>query len=152
MNSIARASTWIGRRPHRTPTYLAWRNMKVRCCDQKDPSWPIYGGRGVTICDRWLKSFKAFVEDMGERPADKHSLDRIDNNGNYEPGNCRWATWAEQAANRRTNIFIIVDGVRHTTSQAASQLGMTRGGILRRLERGWSMGDTVSAGKYERRG
>lgn len=84
-----------------TPEYAAWRAMKSRCGNLNVPAYPRYGGRGITICEAWIESFEAFFGDMGERPSPKHSLDRRDNEGNYEPGNCRWATASEQNSNRR---------------------------------------------------
>ncbi len=83
------------------PEYRVWAGMKSRCLNENSQKYHLYGGRGIKICKEWLDSFYNFYNDMGPRPTDKHSIDRIDSDGNYEPNNCRWATAKEQASNRK---------------------------------------------------
>lgn len=84
-----------------SPEYRAWDNARERCRNPNNRKFPIYGARGISVCERWANSFDNFIADMGRKPSPSHSLDRIDNNGNYEPGNCRWATGEQQNRNRR---------------------------------------------------
>lgn len=85
----------------RSPEYNAWVSLVQRCTNPNNPRWKDYGGRGVTVCQAWRESFETFLADMGKRPSPNHSIDRIDNDGDYEPANCRWATPDQQALTRR---------------------------------------------------
>ncbi len=89
-----------------SPEWIVWQQMKQRCLDPKSPCYARYGGRGITVCARWLESFGAFLADMGRRPTPQHTLDRIDNSRGYSPQNCRWATKTEQARNTRGNRLL----------------------------------------------
>ena len=92
-----------------TKVHRTWCQMRRRCLDKNSKNYFRYGGRGIKICDRWLESFENFYADMGEPPSIKHSIDRINNNGNYEPSNCRWATNKQQNRNYSKNIDITID-------------------------------------------
>lgn len=128
----------------RTPLYKIWTGLKDRCHNPKSHTWKDYGGRGITVCERWDNSFEAFMEDMGQRPSPKHSIDRIDPNGNYEPSNCRWATSAEQARNRRNSTLVEVDGVKRTLGEVSVMLGGNRHLVRSRVCNGWSIEKAIS--------
>lgn len=136
-----------------TPGYRSWAAMKRRCYDREDRNYGLYGGRGVTICDRWRASFHDFIVDMGPRPTPRHTVDRWPNpHGNYEPGNCRWATPAEQNRNKRNNLFIEQDGVKTLLVDVVADLGIDRAAVYQRLRKGWSLEDalTVPVREYKR--
>ena len=106
-----------------SPTYTSWMAMRQRCNDKGNINYANYGGRGIAVCDRWA-SFENFLVDMGERP-EGMTLDRFpDQNGNYEPSNCRWATMQEQQSNRRDNMMIEVDGKTQTLTQWSREAGL----------------------------
>jgi len=121
----------------RTKAYRAWASMKSRCLNPAHPAYPRYGGRGVTVCDRWLNSFENFRDDMGH-PPNGMTLERIDNNRGYEPGNCKWADWDEQQSNRRDNVWLTFEGRTQTASQWAREVGIKATTISHRILRGWS--------------
>jgi hypothetical protein len=116
--------------------YTIWRTMKQRCFEPSSESYHLYGGRGISVCDRWRDDFAAFYADMGPRPSDKHSIERIDNDGNYEPSNCCWATRNEQARNRRTNVRIEHEGKNLTIAEWAEITGLRQHTIIMRMRRG----------------
>jgi hypothetical protein len=112
--------------------------MIQRCTNPNVPCHSNYGARGIAVCPRWRESFAAFLADMGRRPSSEHSIDRINNDGNYEPGNCRWATEDEQRRNRRVSHFITVDGESATLSEWAIRFRIGKSTIRERLKRGWT--------------
>jgi hypothetical protein len=121
-----------------TGEYGTWVSMRKRCLNPAHAQYLAYGGRGITICDRW-NDFETFYADMGAKPSPKHSLDRIDNNGNYEPGNCRWATAKEQQNNKRDNLVVCAFGKKQTCSEWAREYGLNRAALSQRLRAGWDV-------------
>lgn len=120
-----------------TKTWSTWRDMVWRCTGKTCTAYKNYGGRGISVCDEWLHSFKTFYDDMGERP-EGCEIDRIDNNGNYCKENCRWVTTLQNARNKRNNRIVVVDGRRFTLSECAEYYNMRTGLILKRLNLGWT--------------
>ena len=132
------------------PEYKSWSGMKERCFNPNHKNYSDYGGRGIGVCDRWL-NFKNFFADMGSRPTAEHSLDRINNDGDYCPDNCRWATKKEQANNRRNRVdskLITVGCVSLTIPQWTKEMSFERHVISERLKAGWSEFDAVMTPIY----
>lgn len=121
-----------------SPEYVTWHNMLQRCEKTNHPSYPNYGGRGISVCPDW-QDFRTFLRDMGPRPSAKHSLERIDNDGPYSPENCRWALWREQCNNKRDCVPITFRGETLNLAQWAERLGFNKGTLEGRLRRGWSV-------------
>lgn len=135
------------------PEYTAWQQMRDRCQNVHSKNYPYYGGRGISVCARWDGSFAEFLADVGARPSSRHTIDRIETNGNYEPGNVRWATRAEQSKNRRPFSmigkspliqWIAANGIRDSISGWARRTGFPRQCIRARLRMGWSPERIVS--------
>ncbi len=127
----------------RSKMYLHWLDIKERCYQPSSSQYARYGGRGITMCDRWKHSFEAFLADMGERP-DNLSIDRIDNDGPYSPENCRWATTKQQANNRRSNRRLAFGGVSLTVSEWADVLCIDKNVLYLRLRNSWSVEETLT--------
>jgi hypothetical protein len=132
-----------------TVLYNTWWHMLDRCNNPSNAAYKNYGGRGIKVDHRW-NDFNKFVEDMSPHPGSEYSLDRIDNNGNYEPGNCRWSTRKEQNRNTRTNRILEYNNKKQCVKSWADELGLKPSTILKRLERGWSLSDTLSPVKFKR--
>lgn len=123
---------------HGTPEYQAWRAMLSRCQNKNVPNHPGYGGRGIRVCERW-QVFENFISDMGRRPSPAHSLDRIDNDGNYEPENCRWATNTVQQRNKRNAVLVTWAGETLPVREWEDRLGFRKELLYGRLKKGWSV-------------
>ena len=120
--------------------YIVWASMIARCTNPKDPRYKDYGGRGITVCERWRESFAAFLEDVGHRPSDKHELDRFpDNNGNYQLDNIRWATRKQQMRNTRANKLITYMGNTLSMAEWCERLGLNYAKVSYRFRRGWTV-------------
>jgi hypothetical protein len=119
-----------------SPEYYVWAAMKARCSNPKIPNYDDYGGRGITVCERWRgrNGFTNFLADMGPRPSRRHSIDRYpDNDGNYEPSNCRWATRSQQNRNLRTNHLLTFKGETKTITEWAEVIGVNKRTLMNRI-------------------
>lgn len=123
----------------RSKEYNAWYHMIRRCFYPQTPFYENYGGRGITVCDRWLGAdgFDNFYQDMGIKPSPKHSIDRVDSNGNYSPENCRWATDKEQARNRRTSKLITIDDQTKSMAEWCEIYNIQYSLVKDRIQDGW---------------
>jgi hypothetical protein len=121
-----------------TPEYSVWGGMRNRCNNKNDHSYRLYGGRGIRVCQEW-DSFEAFLEHVGQRPSSKHSLDRIDNNKGYEPGNVRWTTSTIQARNTRRNVYWTFNGMTLCMKEWSTVTGIGLSVLSRRHLQGWAV-------------
>ena len=126
-----------------TAEYRAWAQMIDRCKNDTLPEWNRYGGRGITVCSKWRNSYESFLADLGRRPSPGHSVDRINNDGNYEPRNSRGATRSEQARNMRSNRRLTIDGRIMTVVEWSESSGVPSQRIYSRLHRGWPEREAV---------
>jgi len=133
---------------HGTPEYRSWREMKRRCYNSSYREYHLYGGRGIAICDRWRTSFTNFLADMGPKPSPLHSIDRLDNDGNYEPDNCRWTTPMEQGQNTRKARLLTHNGKTLSIRAWARKLGIAHQTLISRLAKGWPPEKVFSSKHY----
>lgn len=127
-----------------TKEYRVWSGMRARCRDPNYPGYHNYGGRGIKVCERWNESFDNFFSDMGEAPSKSHSLDRIDNDGNYEPENCRWATRKQQSRNTRQVVVVTYQGEPIKLPDLVERLNLDLRKVRQRLWHGWSLERALS--------
>lgn len=135
-----------GHSPFGKPTkmYRIWSGMRNRCGNSKNQAYDDYGGRGIKVCDRW-QEFSNFLADMGHPPSDKHTIDRKDNDGDYEPGNCVWSTKKEQANNRRSNRLLEYQGRSQTVQRWSDELKISSTTISMRINQyGWEIGKALN--------
>jgi len=131
------------REKQRTSLYNTWLSMKQRCANPKNTSYPDYGGRGIKVCERWL-NFENFCLDVGAKPSPAHQIDRIDNCGDYEPSNVRWATPVENSNNRRSSKLVTHMGITMPLKGWAAHTGIPYTALKQRLNKGWSAQDALS--------
>lgn len=118
--------------------YTSWRTMHERCEDTRHKNFPNYGGRGIKICSTW-STFDNFIRDMGRKPDPKFTIERNDVNGNYEPGNCRWISRADQGRNMRSSVYVTYQGKKMLLLDVVNELGLSRSVVYGRLKNGWSL-------------
>lgn len=131
--------------------YMVWKSMRARCRNPKSASFSRYGGRGITVCEKWERSFIDFLGDMGRRPSPLHSLERKDNDGHYCKDNCHWATMTEQNRNRSINTFLILGNRSATLAEWSEITGLKRTTISMRISKGMSVADALTTPLLRRR-
>lgn len=130
----------------------AWHAMLQRCYNKNGTGFSNYGGRGIRVHSKWRKDFQQFLADVGPRPSTKHSIDRYpDNNGDYEPGNVRWATKSQQARNTRVTVRVVVDGAQIPLKDYTEKLGLEQRLVRKRFRRGMSLEDAITKPRYHNR-
>lgn len=127
-----------------SPEYIVWNGMRARCNNPRNPNYARYGARGITVCERWQSDFMNFLADMGRRPAPWYTLERRDNDGDYTPDNCVWATKQDQANNRRSSRIIAYGGVMRTAAEWARARGISNSTLHARLKAGWTIGRALN--------
>lgn len=132
------------------PEYSVWCGMKQRCLNENAHHFCHYGGRGITIAPEWVDSFWRFLADIGPRPGKEFTLDRIDNDGNYEPGNCRWVKRKTQNRNSRSNRLLTFNGKTQSMSAWAEEVGISYGTLKSRFRAGWTVERALTYGHYKR--
>lgn len=137
---LGKASTTHGHTVDRvaTPEYYTWSSMIQRCTNENNIHFDAYGGRGISVCAEWRAAFEPFLEYIGTRPSDAHSIDRIDTNGNYEPGNVRWAVKEIQSNNTRSNVYLTYAGRRQSVAQWSRETGIGASTLAQRVRLGWT--------------
>jgi hypothetical protein len=123
--------------------YASWRGAWHRCYNPKNISYPVYGGRGITVCDRW-KSFEHFMQDMGRKPEPKFTIERRDVNGNYEPGNCCWISKSAQGRNKQNSVYVVYQGRKMLLIDLIEELGLSKGIVKQRLKLGWTLAQAIA--------
>lgn len=123
--------------------YGIWKGMRRRCCNPSDNRYKDYGGRGIKVCDKWMNSFEEFYKDIGPRPSKEHTIDRIDNNGNYEPGNVKWSTIEEQCGNKRNTRWLEYEGVKKRISEWSKIVNIPQNTLRGRIDSNWSVDDIL---------
>ena len=128
----------------KTPEYKVWKDMRRRCYNPKRNNYARYGGKGIFVSDVWLNDFAAFYRDMGPRPTNRHTIDRIDGSGPYSPENCQWATYSEQRNNSSSVTLREFQGQMLNLTEIGARTGMDPRAIKRRLKRGWTWEQAIS--------